>query len=396
MAAAATETLELRNLLFAAPRGGASQQASRTLIGFALLLFVLLALLVAFGASSDIDWREFARKLLAKLADKPLAAILLPVVFIVLSVLPILYVGLARWRERLILTESTIEYRSPLPAPLEALLPGWKLRWDEVNRARLRSRGYARGPMALMLELSSLRGTRRVVPWLWIEANALGTSTPAEVMQASRGLDGPDALRATLDSPVMRYAAARLARVETDAPPEQAIAGYALERNPRTLAAMLLLFALIGYAITDTVLNADAYAGTPPFNLFIGWGVLGGGIVWVWLRAGDVPLFERGALAVLLAGAIGCALHPALLRANALTDPDGPRTYQYRLLEDLTLAPPEAGLPPLDFRRYREYWQQFRPGSRHPIILRQGALDFYQVDMAPLRERMRAYYERRR
>ena len=46
----------------------------------------------------------------------------------------------------------------------------------------------------------------------------------------------------------------------------------------------------------------------------------------------------------------------------------------------------------LRFPRYADYWMHFAPGSLHEFRLRRGALDFWQVDMTPVNEAMRAWY----
>jgi len=394
MATRTPARLALRNRLSAAPRVRLRERRAIALFGAALIVAAALVFTQLFEPAGAIDWQRLAERLRDKAAAGPWSAILLPLALIVLSVLQIGYLVLARRRERLILTENEMRYRSPLPGPLEALRPGWTLRWDEVNRARLYRRRGMSGPLSVRLELVTLRGTRRVAPWQWIDPQASEATLQGETLRGTRTLAGPPLLGAVLDSPLMRFATARLRQLDTDAVLAGNSAGYALEHSPRALAVVVLFFALVGYALTDTVVNTDAYAGEPPYGLFAGWGALGAGLAWLWMRAGEVPALERGVVALLLGAALGAALHPGLLRVNAATDADGPHTYRYRLLDDLTLQPPLQGLPPLDFSRYREYWRQFRPGSTHPIVLRRGALEFYQVDMAPLRAALRAFYEK--
>jgi len=293
--------------------------------------------------------------------------------------------------------DSAIADLRPTASPQEFLINGLTVGsttiiiWDQNNLAHLMSAAVVIDATALQTQLNTVFPNAGVT--VTPSGDAVIVSVNGHEMPMTAHVDGP-LLGAILDSPLMRFATARLRQLDTDAVLAGNSAGYALERSPRALAVVVLFFALVGYAFTDTVVNTDAYAGEPPYGLFAGWGVLGAGLAWLWMRAGEVPALERGVVALLLGAALGAALHPGLLRVNAATDADGPHTYRYRLLDDLTLQPPLQGLPPLDFSRYREYWRQFRPGSTHPIVLRRGALEFYQVDMAPLRAALRAFYEK--
>ena len=90
--------------------------------------------------------------------------------------------------------------------------------------------------------------------------------------------------------------------------------------------------------------------------------------------------------------ALAAALYPGLLRVNQLTDRGGLVSHRYALQADLSLKPVEDGLPVLRFPRYADYWAHFARGSLHEFALRRGGLGFYQVDMAPVNEDMRAWY----
>jgi hypothetical protein len=207
---------------------------------------------------------------------------------------------------------------------------------------------------------------------------------------------GPELERTIAESPLMRFVSARVPRLEMRPGWAGAATAYALEKNRRALALVVLFIALVSYGIVDSYASAETYAGSPPYFLFAAAGLLAGGLAWIWLRAGEVPASERAVIAVLLGAALGAALHPGLLRANQLTDSAGLRTYRYTLEADLRLIPLESGPPALRFPRDLEYWMQFRRGSVHEFRLRRGGLGFYQIDMAPVHEALRAYYWKNR
>jgi len=140
------------------------------------------------------------------------------------------------------------------------------------------------------------------------------------------------------------------------------------------------------------VVATETYAGAPPLGINLAAALVAALLAWRWLLAGAVPSAESAGVALLLACALAAALYPGLLRVNQLTDRDGLALHRYALQPDLSLKPVEHGLPELRFSRYADYWAHFPRGSLHEFGLRHGGLGFYQVDMAPVNEDMRAWY----
>ena len=62
--------------------------------------------------------------------------------------------------------------------------------------------------------------------------------------------------------------------------------------------------------------------------------------------------------------------------------------------DDLSLQPVRAGLPVLTFPHERKYWASLESGSIHALLLRKGGGGFYQIDMAPIYAKTRAFYDR--
>ena len=118
-----------------------------------------------------------------------------------------------------------------------------------------------------------------------------------------------------MQTPLVGLVEAHVARLESSEKPP----GFALERDPRTLAAMALIFALLAYAIADPLLGTETYAGSPPLGINLVAGCVAALLAWRWLQAGAVPAAESAGVALL----IGCVLRgrsSGLLRVNQLTD----------------------------------------------------------------------------
>jgi hypothetical protein len=281
----------------------------------------------------------------------------------------------AKRLERLFLDERGMRYQSPLPEWL-ASRASWSHPWSEISAARVVLPRLAAHPntAALVIEAG---GARRRLPAMWVPAQDHG----AEERSAQE----------VEDSALVRYLRRMGVKVEVA---EGAPAGFALERHRASLAALALIFALLGYAIIDWMVNTETYAVKPPAVLH----VLAGAIVLlacgIVLALNRVPHAESWGVSVVLGAVFAAALYPGLLRVNQLTDAEGLKPQAYRLEDYVLLKPLDSRLPDLMFIDYHEYWQQFPRGSQHEFPMRKGALGFYQVDMGPVNERMREFYRR--
>jgi hypothetical protein len=344
------------------------RRAQLALLGVVALTLVLVAAALLVILPDDPTQRAgLLQKANAKFSENP-GNIVTLIVLAVASLLQLGYLRRARRTERLILDDTGIRYQSPLPRALQALQPGWSISWSAVGKAYLRRTRLMRGPLALELVLVPLAhgAERRLRPHQWVDPR-------------------------TMDSPLVRLAAAHLPQLRADAMRDEN-AGFALERHPRTLAIVALLFALLAYAITDYLVATETYAGPPPLGINLAAALVVAVLAWRWLLAGAVPPAENAGLALLLGCALAAALYPGLLRVNQLTDRGGLVSHLYELRADLSLRPVEHGLPVLRFSRYADYWAHFPRGSLHEFELRRGGLGFYQVDMAPVNDAMRAWY----
>jgi len=292
-----------------------------------------------------------------------------------------------------ILTENEIRYQSALARALQFLTPEWSAKWNDITRAYFRKKKGAYGLGSIELVLATYRGEEhKLRPYLWVDTAVSEPASPWRALSRIQSMKPPELHRAILESPIMRFVAARLPRFETEAGWDKVAFPYALEANRRALAALALCAALMAYAITDLVINQETYAFRPPYSTLALLGVIVALIAGRWLSGADMPSAERAGLAIVLGATFAGALYPGLLRINQLTDGVGLRTYLYQLQRDGSLAPLQTGPPELRFLRYADYWSSFSAGSLHEFRLRRGGLGFYQVDMAPVNEAMRAYF----
>jgi hypothetical protein len=382
------DRLELRQRIFLMSRG---QSLALWASGLLVAVTTVTSVFLLFRNTNHSD--QLASALFAKLARNPLDTLLhtLP---------PILIVGyllLAQRRERLILTPTGIQYRSPLPGALQFLRPSWSLPWSRIRGAALKSGLRGPGPRALVLELDD--GTRRLklFPYQWVDPERDQPVLSWQEVRALQKATPEVALAVVRESEIMRYIAAAAPQLVSPGNIKLADAVFALEKNPRTLTLVIVFFVLLFYALGDTfVIGHETYAGPAPYNAFLACGVLAALAAVTWMWRGRVPVAESLLVALLFGGAFGAAMYPGALRLNAVTDTEGLRTYQYRRARDRQLQPLVEGPPALAFPQYYEYWAQFPAGSLHEFELRKGGLGFYQINMQPVNEVLHDFYAAQR
>lgn len=392
MAAADQVRLELQNRFFMSAPDAGRRAVVWALVLFAVVTVVTGLVLTRVVPLEEIDWGEVSRQARKSLAHD-IWDLILFVTVVLVSVAQLVYLKRARRLERVILTESEIRYQSALPRALQFLIPEWSAKWNTVTRAYFRKKKGAYGPGSIELVLVTYRGEERTLrPYLWVESEGFELQSPWATLRNIRAMTSSELRRVILDSPVVRFAGARLPRFEPEATWDKISFPYALETNRRALVALMLCATLMAYGLADLVINEETYASQPPYGFFAMLGVLAAVITGNWLRAREIPFAERMGLAIVLGATFGAALYPGMLRINQLTDRVGLETYLYQLQSNASLVPLQDGPPDLAFPRYADYWSSFATGSLHEFRLRKGGLGFYQIDMAPINAAMRKYY----
>ena len=361
-------------------------------------LIAILAVLYYLGAAENgksINWSAFIAKLLVK-AQEGWLELLLVGLAIVASTAQMFYFVMAQHRERLLLDELGLRYVSPLPKVLQFINPSWAFQWSEVRRTEFKTTmaGQQPGLVAVVFHTGLRRRTIR--PYLWVDATHFEPPSWKKRVGVTR--PKPEEVMAELmNSPVMQFLQAqahiKLAPLSVDQ-----LKPFALSKNPVALGFVTVFFISSTYAVADALfLNTETYATEPLYPIYVTAG-LTIALLGVWLmRAAEVPIIEALVVATLTGGAFGAALYPGLLRINELTDTAGLQTYEYTMIEPAYFVPEQEGLPELRFpERHREFWAQHTPASRHAFELRKGGLDFYQIDMRPVYDRIRDYYEKKR
>lgn len=216
----------------------------------------------------------------------------------------------------------------------------------------------------------------------WLE---LGSGADAVMVTADTGLNAVASREATAD--LMRTL---LPRQPLDT---SALADFALEKHPATrLAVGLFLGLLLGVLVDFTVTEHQLLQ---PRSLYL-FGMLAaplGLLAYPLLARRQVPGREAVALASLLAVMLTVAAPSAVLRLDQWLS-GGAVATPYRLVGDARFQPVEPGPPDVVLRDVRDYWDQFEPGSIHPLDIVHGPLGLWQLDRSRLNALTRDWYRR--
>jgi hypothetical protein len=391
------EPLELARRPARLPAAQRRLGAAAAVIAFGAVGAMLLLL---FGDALR-DPAELLRRLGAKLSDASGGALLelsqFALVFAV-AVAHLWYTHRAMKLERIFVDASGLRFRSPLPERLRFLQPDWSLAWSQVRGARVVVPRGLPYPNVAVLELD-LGSTKRKLPQVALWAALTPSGEPIEEHRSawrqrlfSGAPDRQELISVLEAAPLVRYA--RRAGVAVEIGTSSRVgSGWSLENNRHAIGAALAVLIVLGYGVLDLAVNKESYVADPAFALFAVAGAAVALAGMAWLSSSGVPRFETLGLSLLLGGATAFALYPGALRLNQISDTVGLRAYEYRLTSYVVFAPLEPGLPELHLpARDADYWGRFKLGSVHRFELRKGGLGFYQVDMAPVHARMRAYF----
>lgn len=219
----------------------------------------------------------------------------------------------------------------------------------------------------------------------WI---TIGQGDDALAISADTGLNAAVSRDATAD--IVRRIAPDLEL------PRSATVEFALEQNRRSLWVVIAFFVIGGFALFDGAVLND--------NLLLDWSIAGmaplfgllGLACYPMLTRGGVPARESWTLSILLGMALASAFVPLAKRVDQWAAGSSRITVVYKLQAGGRFIPVNSAAPEIDYAQYREYWQQFEPGSEHAFQLLHGPLGLWQLEQTHLRERLRVFYEKRK
>lgn len=189
--------------------------------------------------------------------------------------------------------------------------------------------------------------------------------------------------------------------------PSTAGQDFALEKNPRSLAAVVALFALASFALIDTYVITRyelievqllQWLTSPIIVIAAALAMLAlGTLIYRGLVTSHVPSRESLVLSFFVAGAAAGAFVPLLKRVDQALAERPSQPYRYRVMDSIVnLAPMDAqrNLPKIRFTQAKEYWAQFPMGTEVDIPLLHGPLGLWQLDHELFDPAVLDFYER--
>ncbi len=365
-------------------RGTASKIA--TLILVLLAIAPLLAIAYVFrdapwerlpeGLAASLTTNDWPRALLHHLDKLAMLGVVLAQFYLVKR---------ARMFERLTLSPAGIQYTSPLPNVLRRFKSDWFIPWDQVQKTELGVPSVrAHDPQFVILTLTTASEKQRILPAHWV--NPENYSRPLFQFSFSLKPATRDSItQSVMSSEVMQYLSKNVPNLAIDSTLGTVEIGTSLEKNPHGRIALGIVFLLMTYTFLDLILGPESYIDQPStlLPIYISAGILGAALSGLWLYKSALAAAEKVGLALLISVLVGVAMLPGALRINALTDTEGPVTYDYFVAQGsdgVVLRPVVEGLPTIDYFARNEFWNRFGKDDTYPVRLRKGGLGFYQFD----------------
>jgi hypothetical protein len=273
----------------------------------------------------------------------------------------------------------------------------WKLRWGNINSVRLeapkRFRSTSQGLRFYRLVINTGKDEIRINPYAWFNPNGADHRMGMREVFGT-GKSNPQRIH---DAPLMQLLRARGIEIagadDAELQDHQDDQQFDLGSHKGIGLQVVLLLLLGGYFAVDYFMLApyQALQALPQWPFLL---ALPPAMVLIFISGRGAPKQERIAIGIMLLAAMLAAVYPATLRYNALDAEIINATYEATAVGHFKALNGE--LPDIDMSGHRgkEYWQQLERGSLHDFTLLRGKAGFYQLQMQPLNQKIRAWYEK--
>lgn len=299
-------------------------------------------------------------------------------------------------KDKIIVNADGISYRTSIPSWLPVIASSWNLPWNRIRKAEIR---LVMGQLQPILYLNDAVYSRKILIDAWVNEKdkSRAKSSFKDIFRYERIQRAAtfDEMKARVEaSPLVQ--SLRTHNIAINYPNMSNVGlTFDLKSSARTIIAIAVIMVLLAYAFIDFLYIDEIYVDDYPWIIWTGVGLVTIVLAYRIIKDSKIPKAVSTGLAVLIGMAMSVALYPGLLRLNQVTDSQGPKAYEYVLREYIHLVPMNNDLPEVTLNRYRDYWDQFPLGSSHQLYLRRGALGFYQLNVAPLLDAVRAYHDQK-
>ena len=300
-------------------------------------------------------------------------------------------------RSKLVIDDFGLSHESGLPDLFKGFLPDWRISWAEIQSVEKASSALTRQIILMPLYLKLLNRTIKIIPNQWVDPaeeskkpwfsmrNYAATQFEENVLVKVFGEKGFLELERS-----KRLGNAQAAWVDKQL-------GTDINSSPISITMAGFLFFAIFYYIVEVYFTlSEFYAGTPPYFYMVIAAFIAVIISYLMLLKTKFAIVEKITLAVFMGFAMAAVSYPLMLRVNEWTDAEGLQTYSYvkSCVVKWDSNRQNYQVPPLKFDyALSDYWAQFEMGDTKDFELRKGGLGFYQLNMAPVYDDQKAFYE---
>jgi hypothetical protein len=294
-------------------------------------------------------------------------------------------------RARLILDDTGIIYISGIPEKYQWIRLDWKCRWEDISAIAHKQQKMVNPRLSSIVINTKNNKTFRIIPWQWIDPNDPGSknSLRSQIIFSSKKI-----AQQVEETPVMKFLTDRnlFSNSQSYKDPAETLNS---NRKAQIIAGLFIISIL--YFIGDVYFGlTEYYVSTMPWHVFIINGVLGLIITHQVLSKEKLRKTDSLMMAVMFGLGIGLISYPLSIRANQWTDNKGLTPYTYELRGGSKWYPVDTNMPVLTFEKSGSpYWAQYSPGEQKVFELRQGVLGYTQINMAPIYEEQRQFYQNR-
>jgi hypothetical protein len=175
---------------------------------------------------------------------------------------------------------------------------------------------------------------------------------------------------------------------------------FALEKNPASLAILVLLASMLIYAVADGIfINPREIVGYPQHKslllpLVLSLFTIFAATVYSFMIRFSVPARETLVLTMLSVFTLAGVAFPLGQRIDTALASGPAQSHDYRMVKEGIFTPVENGLPRLDMRLRCDYWKQYAADHRFQFMLQQGGLGLWQYDGRALDRDIETYMKK--
>lgn len=302
-------------------------------------------------------------------------------------------------KRKITISDEGVQYESGYPKLLQKFAPDWEILWTDIKYASIsKTSSYSSNVIHIPLIIHLQNKTLKLVPSQWIEPKD-GDNTHSKKWIYSLFRSKKHAQYLVTNGPLVSAFRERGLLGSDIESKGKNTALSDLSSSPITITMMLYMIFAIIYFVVDLIAYKETYVWHGvPYTMITSSGLLAFALGYLLVKKISLHTYEKVSMAILVGLATSLISSQLLLRVNAWTDSDGLKVAPYILIEKAPMKShwksKNMQFPELIFAANAEkYWNQFSMGDIKEFQVRKGALGFYQLNLKPIEQEQKVFYE---